>query len=84
MIRIRDTATVYFVLFTFFILFVITFWSTSMDYNFNTPFVHPLYFSHFLRKVVSVINVAVLCINITKLSFVCMCIKFDYSYFKTS
>jgi len=27
--------------------------------------------------------VSVLCVNITKLSFVCMCIKFDYSYFKT-
>jgi hypothetical protein len=42
----------------------------------------PLYFSHFLRKIVSAINVSVLCVNITKLSFVCMCIKFDFSYFK--
>jgi len=37
-----------------------------------------LHFSHFLRKVVSTINVSILCVNITKLSFVCMCIKFDH------
>jgi len=34
-------------------------------------------------KIVSVINVSVLCGNITKLSFVCMCVKFDFSYLKT-
>lgn len=44
----------------------------------------PLLFSHFLIKVVSVVNVSILCVNITKLSFVCMCIKFDFSYFKIS
>jgi len=31
---------------------------------------------------VNVINVSILCINITKLSFVCMCIKIDFSYFQ--
>ena len=40
----------------------------------------PLHFSHFLKKVVNVIDVSVLCVNIIKLSFVCMCIKFDFSY----
>jgi len=57
-------------------------------YNTDTPSVlvcKPLLlFSHFLRKVVSVINMSILCVNITKLSFVCMYIKFDFSYFKTS
>jgi len=43
----------------------------------------PLLFSHFLRKVVTVINVSILCVNIIELYFVCMCIKFDFSYFKT-
>jgi len=37
-----------------------------------------------LRKVVVAINVFILRVNITKLSFVCMCIKFDFLYFKTS
>jgi len=41
-------------------------------------------FSHFLRNVVGVINVSILCVTITKLPFLCMCIKFDFSYFKTS
>ena len=50
----------------------------------DTPFV-PIYkllflFSHFLRKIVSEINVSFLCINITKLSFVCMCNKFDFIF----
>ena len=60
----------------------------KVDYKKVTPFVSvcksPLHFSHFLRKVVSVINVFVLCVNIIKLSFVLICIKFDFSYFKTS
>jgi len=42
----------------------------------------PLLFSHFLRKIVNVINVSIFCVNITKLFFVYMCIKFDFSYFK--
>ena len=51
---------------------------------FITLYVHvvsPLCFSsHFLRKVVSVINVSILCANIIKLSSVCICIKFDFLY----
>jgi len=39
-------------------------------------------FLYFLRKIVSAINVSILCVNITKLFFVCLCIKFDFSYFK--
>jgi len=45
---------------------------------------HPLHFSHFLRNIISTINVFILCVNSTKLSFVCICIKFDFSYFNTS
>ena len=41
-----------------------------------------MHFSHFLRKVVCAINVSILCVNITKLSFVCMRIKLDFSYFQ--
>jgi len=48
-------------------------------------YVRVLCFIHnFLRKVVSVIYMSVLCVNITKLSFVCMYIKFNFSYFKTN
>jgi len=43
-----------------------------------------LHFSHFLRKTVNVINVSILYVNITKLSFVCICITFDFPYFKTN
>jgi len=43
-----------------------------------------LHFSHFLRKVVNVINISILCVNTTKLSFVCIWNKFDFSYFMTS
>jgi len=41
-----------------------------------------LYFSHFLRKIVSPINVFTLCVNITKLSCVCIRIKFDFFIFQ--
>ena len=45
-----------------------------------TPFV-PIYkpflsFLYFLRKIGSIINMSILCINNTKLFFVYMCIKF--------
>jgi len=45
----------------------------------NTLFVpvskYPLHFLHFLRKVVSAINVFILYVNITKLSFICILVK---------
>jgi len=42
----------------------------------------PLLFSKFLRKNVNGINVFILCVIITKLFFVYMCIKFGFSYLK--
>jgi len=59
----------------------------SIIYTPSVPIYNPFYFffsSHFLRKVVNTINVSILYVNMTKLSFVCMCIKFDFSYFKIS
>ena len=37
---------------------------------------------YFLRKIVNAINLFILYVNITKLCFVCICIKFHFSYFK--
>jgi len=42
----------------------------------------PFTFFTFLKKIVNAINVYILDVNITKLFFVCMCIKFNFSYFK--
>jgi len=41
----------------------------------------PLSFSYFLKKIVSVIDVSIFCVNIIKLFFVYMCIKFDFFIF---
>jgi len=41
-----------------------------------------IFFSYFLRKIINAINVFILCLNITKLSFVYICIKFDFHILK--
>ena len=52
--------------------------------TFNIPTVFSCFFHIFFKKVIGVINVFILCVNITKLSFVCTWIKFNFTYFQAS